>query len=91
MREGDVVIAAVPQIDEQVKKRPVLLLREMPPYRDLLVCGITTQLQHRVPDFDDVISPQDADFRSSGLVARSLIGVAPEERSKPQEQLCHEW
>lgn len=43
MREGDVVIAAVPQFDAQVKKRPVLILREMPPYQDLLVCGITTR------------------------------------------------
>lgn len=73
MREGDVVIAAIPQLDEQVKKRPVLILREMPPYRDLLVCGITTQIQHRVPDFDEVISPHDVDFGSSGLMAKSLI------------------
>lgn len=73
MREGDVVIAAVPQFDAQVKKRPVLILREMPPYQDLLVCGITTRIQHQVPDFDELISPYDADFRSSGLVSKSLI------------------
>ena len=45
----------------------------MPPYRDLLVCGISTQIQHLVQGFDEVISASDNDFSSSGLVAESLI------------------
>src|SRR5215216_3216434 len=73
MREGDVVIAAVPQVDERTKNRPVIILREMPSYGDLLVCGISTQTRHRVQDFDEVISPSDRDFQSSGLLAESLI------------------
>ena len=39
MKEGDVVLAVVPQFDEQTKNRPVIVLREMPRFRDLLVCG----------------------------------------------------
>ena len=45
----------------------------MRPFGDLLVCGISRQLRHRVPDFDEVISPSDPDFASSGLLDTSLI------------------
>ena len=73
MKEGDVVLTPVPQADGAVKNRPAVVLREMPPYRDLLVCGISTQLRQQVKDFDEVISPSDADFASSGLLTESLI------------------
>ena len=73
MREGDVALAVLPQSDERTKSRPVVVLREMPRYSDVLVCGISTRIQERVPGFDEVISPQDNDFGSSGLLATSLI------------------
>ncbi len=73
MKEGDVVLTPVPQADGVVKNRPAVVLREMPPYRDLLVCGVSTQLHQRVKDFDEVVSPSDVDFASSGLLAESLI------------------
>lgn len=73
MRAGDIVLAALAQADEQPKMRPALLLCMLPPFGDWLVCGITTQTQHAVPAFDDVIGPEDADFRDTGLRARSLI------------------
>lgn len=73
MREGDVVIVAMPQANGVIKDRPAIVLREMPPFRDLLVCGVSTQLRHAVKDFDEVISPADADFVGSGLNAESLI------------------
>jgi mRNA interferase MazF len=44
----------------------------MPPFGDFLVCGISTQLQHACA-LDEVISPNDSDFRDSGLKATSLI------------------
>jgi mRNA interferase MazF len=82
MQEGDVVLTSVPQADGTVKNRPAILLREMPVYRDVLVCGVSTQLHHYVQGFDEIVSPADADFASSGLVAPSLIrlsflGVVP--------------
>ncbi len=44
MKEGDVVLAALPQLVGKTKLRPVLLLRQLlPPYNDFLVCGISTQ------------------------------------------------
>ena len=73
MQEGDVVIVAMPQADGMVKDRPAIILREMPPFRDMLVCGVSTQLRLAVKQFDEVISPADADFVGSGLNAESLI------------------
>lgn len=42
MKEGDVVLTPVPQANGQIKNRPALFLREMPPFQDALVCGIST-------------------------------------------------
>lgn len=73
MKEGDVVLATLVQADGTLKRRPALVLREMPPYRDVLVCGISTQLHHLVPDFDEVIETMDDDFDQSSLLRASLI------------------
>jgi len=73
MQEADVVLTPIPQADGTIKNRPVILLRELPPYRDFLVCGISTQLHQQVPGFDDIISPTDPDFAASGLRSQSLI------------------
>jgi mRNA interferase MazF len=73
MKEGDVIVVPMPQADGMVKNRPAIVLREMPPFRDMLVCGVSTQLRQAAKDFDEVISPSDADFISSGLIEESLI------------------
>lgn len=73
MRQGDVVLTPVPQANGAIKNRPAIILREMPPYKDFLLCGVSTQLQQRVKDFDEIISPSDTDFSSSGLRSESLI------------------
>jgi len=73
MNEGDVVLTPFPQADGQTKNRPGIVLRVMPPFDDLLVCGVSRQLRHRVPDFDEIIATTDTDFASSGLLDTSLI------------------
>lgn len=73
MKEGDLIIVPIPQADGIIKNRPAIILREMPPFRDALVCGVSTQLRHVAKDFDEVISPRDADFAASGLKEESLI------------------
>lgn len=73
IKEGDVVLTPLPQADGQVKNRPAVVLRVMPPHGDLLVCGVSTQLRHEVAGFDEIISQEDPDFASSGLKAASLI------------------
>jgi len=76
MKEGNVAIAALPQFDRQTKKRPVILLREMPRHRDFLVCGISSQLLSRVPTFDELIAVSDVDFASSGLLETSVVRLS---------------
>ncbi len=73
MKEADIILTPVPQADGQIKNRPALFLREMPPFNDALICGISTRLQQEVVGFDEIIEQQDSDFSSSGLVADSLI------------------
>ena len=73
MNEGDVVLTPLPQADGQVKNRPAVVLRQMPPFGDMLVCGVSTQLHLLVNNFDDVIQTGDLDFAASGLKVPSLI------------------
>ncbi|MBA4182781.1 MAG: type II toxin-antitoxin system PemK/MazF family toxin [Acidobacteria bacterium] len=73
MKEGNVVIVAMPQADGSVKNRPTIILREMPPFQDMLVCGVSSQLHQEVKGFDEIISATDSDFAASSLVGKSLI------------------
>jgi mRNA interferase MazF len=71
--EGDVILTQIPQSDGTLKTRPALVLRELPPFRDLLVCGISTQTHQSVPGFDERIVRTDSDFKKSGLLADSVV------------------
>jgi len=73
VKEGDVVLTPLPQVDGIAKNRPALVLRELPPFGDYLVCGISAQVHQAVQGFDEVVSRGDSDFGTSGLVAASVI------------------
>jgi len=73
MKEGDIILTPLPQADGKVKPRPAVALREMPPYGDFLVCGVSTQVQILVANFDELIGTKDDDFSISGLLADSVI------------------
>jgi len=73
MKQGDIILTPIPQADGKLKKRPAILLAEMPGYGDFLACGVSTQLHHYIEGFDDIISPEDEDFNLSGLTTESLI------------------
>jgi len=73
MKEGDIVLTPIPHADGGTKNRPALVLRKMPPYNDLLLRGISTQLRQAVPEFDEVIALTDTNFAQSGLLAESVI------------------
>ena len=73
MKPGDVVIVAMPQADGTIKNRPAIILREMPPFRDLPVCGVSTQLHQGARGFDEIIAPPDSDFAASSLRGKPLI------------------
>ena len=63
MKEGEVVIVAMPQANGTIKNRPTIVLREMPPFQDMLVCGVSTQLHQEVKDFDEIISRLEREFQ----------------------------
>jgi len=73
MKESDVILALLPQADGTMKRRPAIVLREMPPFNDFLLCGVSTQLHQLVDDFDEIIALSDDDFATSGLKTDSLI------------------
>ncbi len=73
MNEGDIVLAPLPQADGRIKNRPAVLLRRLPPFGDWLVCGVSTQVQQRVADFDELIAPTDPESANTGLKAASII------------------
>ncbi len=73
MKEGSVVLAVIPQADGELKRRPALVLRVLPGYHDLLICGVSTRLYQEIKGFDEVVSRLDADFASSGLQTDSVI------------------
>lgn len=73
MKEGSVVLAVLPQADGELKRRPAIVLRVLPGYHDLLICGVSSRLYQEVKGFDEVVSRSDADFVSSGLQTDSLI------------------
>ncbi|MEC5129171.1 type II toxin-antitoxin system PemK/MazF family toxin [Verrucomicrobiales bacterium BCK34] len=73
MIPGALILARLQQSDGQIKRRPALILTTMPPYNDLLVCGVSSQLKQEVPGFDEVISVSAPDFLMSGLKVSSVM------------------
>ena len=71
--EASIVLVALPQADGLVKRRPALVLREMRPFGDLLLAGISTKLHQAVPEFDELLLAGDPDFVASGLSAPSVV------------------
>ncbi|HXE53238.1 MAG TPA: type II toxin-antitoxin system PemK/MazF family toxin [Tepidisphaeraceae bacterium] len=78
MKPGDVVLLPVPQIGGGPPKlRPALVLSLLPgAYQNVLICGISTQLHHLEPDWDELVTLGDADFAASGLHRASAIRLS---------------
>ncbi len=76
MKEGNIILTPIPQANGEIKNRPALILKEMPKYQDFLVCGISTQLKQYIANFDEIISLEDEDFKSSGLISQSVIRLS---------------
>ncbi len=67
--EGKIILAEIPQADGETKRRPVVVLRVLPPYGDLLVSGVSTRLYQAVEGYDEVLIPDP----ENGLRRPSLI------------------
>ena len=78
IREGQIVLFRFPQTDQATAKlRPSLVLRQLPgPFDDWLICMISSRLEQRIAEFDEIIAPDDADFTASGLKTASIIRIA---------------
>lgn len=48
----------------------------MPAFDDYLLCGISSQLNQQIKDFDHVIDIHHNDFQQSGLKQSSLIRMS---------------
>ncbi len=75
--EGQIVLFKFPQTDQTVQKlRPALVIRKLPSlYDDWLICIISSQLSQQVPEFDEIVKEEDADFLQSGLKTSSVIRI----------------
>ncbi len=73
MKEGEIILADLPQADGNIKLRPVLLLKQLPGYNDFLVCGISTQLHQLIKTFDELIDEKSSNFLQTGLRQSSII------------------
>lgn len=72
-KERDVVLVHVGSSQERnIKRRPAICLRKMPPtYQEFLVCGLSTNLNQHVKNFDEKITPQDDNLKN--LQGESVI------------------
>ena len=75
--EGQIVLFKFPQTDQTVGKlRPALVLRRLlGQHNDWLICMVSSNLDQRILDFDEIITPNDSDFKESGLKVPSLIRI----------------
>ncbi|AEE53925.1 type II toxin-antitoxin system PemK/MazF family toxin [Haliscomenobacter hydrossis] len=73
MKSGNIVLIPLPQSDSTIKRRPALLLKQMPPFNDWLLCGISTQIQQKVDGFDRLLESDANYFPQTGLQRTSLI------------------
>jgi len=75
MKPGDVVLIRFPQANlEAGKLRPALVIAIAPGrHGDLLLALISSRVHQAVPNFDEIIEPDDQDFSQTGLKVRSVI------------------
>lgn len=76
MKLGSVVKANFPQADGEIKSRPAVLLKIIPPFDDYLVCAISSQTRHYVEGLDLMINSDHKDFSRSGLTSPGIIRTA---------------
>lgn len=74
---GQIILFKFPQANlVQSKLRPALLIGKLPGnYDDWLICMISSQVYHYIPDFDEIVQEKDPDFVESGLKTVSVIRV----------------
>src|SRR5262245_16736576 len=74
---GQIILFRFPQTDlEAGKLCPAVLLGKLPgDYDDWLICMISSQTRHHIPQLDEIIQDQHSDFAKSGVKIASVIRV----------------
>jgi mRNA interferase MazF len=75
MKPGYIVLTTIPQ-DDQQKIRPVLILKILPKYNDLLVCAVSSQLKQHISGFDLLLNDKHDAFAVSGLKVSSIFRLS---------------
>ena len=70
---GNIVLINMLQSDGNYKLRPALILKKLPKYNDLLVCGISSQLGQYIEGYDEILKEDSIDFIQTGLKKSSVI------------------
>jgi mRNA interferase MazF len=73
MKEGDIVLVRLPQSDGNYKTRPALILKILPKYNDVLVCGISSQFVQEMKGLDEILDERNDYFLETGLRQTSLV------------------
>ena len=73
--EGDILLFRFPQSDlAGGKLRPALLIKRIHGgFDDCLVCMISTQTRHQIPDLEIVLTEATPGFEKTGLKKESLV------------------
>lgn len=78
MNEGNIILAELPQVVGPPKRRPILVLRQMPGYGDYLVCGLSSQVRQYLPGFDELLYPDSVNLlRVPSVMRLSFLDVIP--------------
>jgi mRNA interferase MazF len=80
---GQIVLFRFPQADlSEGKLRPALLLSEVPgPYKDWLICMISSQVHQRIDGFDELIE-------EDGMLEGSIGTISPERMQQIRTRLA---
>jgi mRNA interferase MazF len=75
---GQIVLTPFPYTDlSGAKPRPVLMLRKASiQFDDWLVCMVSSQIRQADADFDEILTPSDADFATAGLKVPSVLRLS---------------
>ncbi|MHC4873988.1 MAG: type II toxin-antitoxin system PemK/MazF family toxin [Planctomycetota bacterium] len=78
IKEGKIVLFKFPQTDlGKGKIRPALVVKKLPgKYDDWLICMISSQLENKIDEIDNIINEVDEDYSLSGLKKESLFRVS---------------
>ena len=78
MKPGDLVLIPLPHTNlEPGKLRPALVLAVAPGrHADVLMALVTSRVSQAVPQFDELLSPADADFPATNLKTASVVRLA---------------